>query len=323
LTTIDVTKNSALEGFDCGYNQLSVLDVSKNPALWYLYCYNNLLTALDVSENKLLQSIYCPDNYLPSPDSVKGWRELGLTINSPTDLFSGTFTYYNQLEPVEKTITVNFPGIKNVSVLYYTNVSGWVTVGKYDDTCKFTIPDGHKATYGDTIIRAQKDGMIYTFSGLKVGDDSLVLNVPVKTIAITGLAAACDLAIVQDNWVYPYAPATVGVANEFVVFDNGKKYEVRLFRTGFYPIAVSGIEAGQAVYFGPSYIYQAEVPAGVTNVWISSYDWAVRGANAGDKIVLIADPANIRYAKMSYAYGGKTYNVEFKLNGSNPFEGLI
>jgi len=60
-----------------------------------------------------------------------------------------------------------------------------------------------------------------------------------------------------------------------------------------------------------------EVPAGLSNVWISSNDWAVRGANAGERITLLTDPNNIRDAKIS---SGKTYNVEFKLDGLDPFD---
>ena len=217
-------------------------------------------------------------------------------------------------------ITVNFPGIKGATVQYYTNVSGWVTVGKFDETCNFVIPDKLKATWGATTVQVTKGGMWHTFSNLNVGDDPLVVETPVKTITVSGITAACDLGIVQSDWVYPNAPAAVGVVNEFKVFDNGKKYEVRLSRPGFYPITITGVDAGQTINFGAAYFYQATVPAGVTNVWISSYDWAVRGANAGDPIVLLKDPANIRSAKMSYVYGGKTYNVEFKLDGSDPFK---
>ena len=321
LSILDVSKNTALNYLDCRDNSLTALDVSKNTVLEWLFCLDNQLTDLDVSNNTALELIYCSNNYLASPDSVKGWRQLGLTINSPQDLESGSFHYYNQLiSPAKEGITVNFPGIMGASVQYYTNVSGWQTVGKYDDTCQFVIPDNHRATWGFTTVQVVKDGMYYTFSNLTVGDAPLVLDVPIETITVIGIAAACDLAIVQNDWVYRYTPAVVGIANEFTVFGNGKKYEVRLYRPGFYPISITGVDAAQTTYFGPSYFYQVEVPAGVTNVWISSYDWAVRGANAGERITLLTDPNNIRDAKMSYVYSGKTYNVEFKLDGANPFD---
>jgi rubrerythrin len=213
-------------------------------------------------------------------------------------------------------LTVNFPGIKGVTVQYWTNT--WTTIeGTFDDTCTFPLPEGAAIT----TVQVVKGGMSHTFNGLNAIN---VLNVPIETITVGGITATCDLAIVQNDWVYPYAAAAVDVVNEFKVFDNGKKYEVRLFRPGFYPIIIPGIDAGQTVSFGPSYIYEATVPAGVTNVWISSNDWAVRGANAGDKIALLCDAfGTIREAKMRYDYGGKTFNIDFKLDGTNPFDLIV
>jgi predicted phosphodiesterase len=247
---------------------------------------------------------------------------LNITTYRTTDMtVVDTFTIYKSSEP-NPGITVNFPGIKEAAVQYYTNVAGWVTVGVFSDSCKFVIPANHKATWGATTVRVVKDGMYQTFT-LDSLDKPVVLDAPIETITVVGIDTACDLAIVQNDWVYGYAPVSQGIPNEFKVFSNGKKYEVRLYRPGFYPISVPGIDAGQTVNIGASYIYEVEVPTGVTNVWISSYDWAVRGASAGDKIVLFRDGfGTIREAKMRYDYDGKTNNVEFKLDGSNPFKGL-
>jgi L-ascorbate metabolism protein UlaG (beta-lactamase superfamily) len=231
---------------------------------------------------------------------------------------------FNTVEPQpESGITVNFPGIKAATVQYYTNVAGWQTVGVFDDACNFAIPEEHKATWGATTVQVAKGGMYHTFT-LNSLDNNIVLDVPIKTITVVGIAAECSLAIVQNDWVYPYADASVGVANEFLVFGNGKTYEARLSRPGFYPINLPGIDAGKTVNFGSSYIYEVEVPAGVTNVWISSYDWAVRGANAGEKITLFCDvTGTIRDAKMRYDYNGANHSVDFKLDGKDPFAGLV
>ncbi|WP_327984849.1 leucine-rich repeat domain-containing protein [Bergeyella porcorum] len=50
----------------CHNNQLTSLDVSKNIALQTLYCYNNQLTSLDVSKNTALQELNCSNNQLTS-----------------------------------------------------------------------------------------------------------------------------------------------------------------------------------------------------------------------------------------------------------------
>ncbi|MCL1816745.1 MAG: carboxypeptidase regulatory-like domain-containing protein [Clostridiales bacterium] len=65
--------------------------------LRYLSCENNLLTSLDVSKNTALQYLVCSYNLMVSPDNVIGWRELGLIINSPEDMYSGNFLFYPQM----------------------------------------------------------------------------------------------------------------------------------------------------------------------------------------------------------------------------------
>jgi hypothetical protein len=96
LSALDVSGNSELQYLYCNNNQLSVLDISGNSALQFLLCYNNQLSALDVAKNTALWYLSCYDNYIAAPDSVAGWREIGLVINSPQDLESGTFRFYNQ-----------------------------------------------------------------------------------------------------------------------------------------------------------------------------------------------------------------------------------
>ena len=65
LTSLDVSKNTALTYLDCAGNlQLTTLDVSKNTALTELVCDNNQLTSLDVSNNTALKKLYCWSNQL-------------------------------------------------------------------------------------------------------------------------------------------------------------------------------------------------------------------------------------------------------------------
>ena len=71
LTTLDVSKNTALTRLDCAENQLTALDVSKNIALLRLYCYNNQLTTLDVSKNIALIRLDCYNNQLKALDVSK------------------------------------------------------------------------------------------------------------------------------------------------------------------------------------------------------------------------------------------------------------
>ena len=64
LTSLDVSKNTALQSLDCNHNKLTSLDVSKNSALQTLNCESNQLTSLDVSKNTALKELYCAFNPL-------------------------------------------------------------------------------------------------------------------------------------------------------------------------------------------------------------------------------------------------------------------
>ena len=71
VTSLDVSKNTALTALYCYDNQLTSLDVSKNTALTALYCYDNQLTSLDVSGCTDLTDLDCSDNQLTSLDLSK------------------------------------------------------------------------------------------------------------------------------------------------------------------------------------------------------------------------------------------------------------
>ena len=64
LTSLDVSKNMALEWLYCDENQLTSLDISKNTALKWFSCSENLLTSLDVSKNTNLTFIICFSNMI-------------------------------------------------------------------------------------------------------------------------------------------------------------------------------------------------------------------------------------------------------------------
>ena len=64
ITTLDVSKNTALTQLYCDGNQLTSLDVTKNTKLINLFCSANKLTSLDISNNTELSSIDVSHNYL-------------------------------------------------------------------------------------------------------------------------------------------------------------------------------------------------------------------------------------------------------------------
>ena len=68
LSNLDVSKNTALETLSCKENPLGNIDLSANTALRYLYCEKNQLSSLDVSKNTALQNLYCSENQLDNLD---------------------------------------------------------------------------------------------------------------------------------------------------------------------------------------------------------------------------------------------------------------
>ena len=68
LTSLDLSKNTALEVLNCNNNPLTSLVLGGNTALTKLSCTNNQLTSLDLSKNTALEELDCGDNQLTSLD---------------------------------------------------------------------------------------------------------------------------------------------------------------------------------------------------------------------------------------------------------------
>ncbi|MBF2709570.1 Ig-like domain-containing protein [Flavobacterium soyangense] len=71
LTSLDVTKNTNLNHLSCSYNYIISIDVTKNTALTLLDCSNNQITSLDVTKNTALTLLDCSNNQITSLDVTK------------------------------------------------------------------------------------------------------------------------------------------------------------------------------------------------------------------------------------------------------------
>lgn len=89
MTSLDVSKNTALGNLQCNDNQLTSLDVSNNTELITLLCQNNQLTSLDVSKNQKLTTLDCSNNLINE-------TEMGKLVKSmPTLSGDGVFYPFN------------------------------------------------------------------------------------------------------------------------------------------------------------------------------------------------------------------------------------
>ena len=68
LTSLNVSGCAELTKLECGSNELTMLDVSNNTALTELCCDRNQLSTLGVSNNMALEDLDCRDNQLSTLD---------------------------------------------------------------------------------------------------------------------------------------------------------------------------------------------------------------------------------------------------------------
>ena len=312
------------------------------------------LKSQEVAENEQAvepwESGFIPLNFLGWEPTEQTLGDIGLssllggsvTLETPVtsdQTLYGWFTPGALMEPMatlealafgDEDFTINFPGVSGVTVRYSTSVSGWQTVGIFDDICEFSIPLSHQSSFGNTTIQLTKGGMSYSFVFPYDSDDlPCEWDIPVVPLTVTGIEAACNLAVVQSNWVYNSAAAAVGVDNVFNVFKNTSGvYEVQLTKSGFYTISttVAVDDTGGVVDFSNCF-YEVTVPAGFSTVRMQSSNWIINPASAGDTITLLADhyrALGFRDATVSFVFGGNSYSGTFPLDGAtNPFAALL
>ena len=136
ITTLDISKNTALVYLECGYTQITSLDTSKNVRLQTLRCGGTKITSLDLSKNTALQKLWCHYSaFLRGLDISKNtaldhldalgtnlaWLKIGSNSKLATAAFTNNSTIL--LENIDETfnITDMFPGIDLTKI---TNISG-------------------------------------------------------------------------------------------------------------------------------------------------------------------------------------------------------
>ena len=119
ITTLDVSKNTALTSLDCSYTGITELDVSKNTALISLNCDNTGITELDVSKNIALTNLDCGYTGITELDVSKntaltnldcgytGITELDVSKNTALTSLDCNMTVITELD-VSKNIALEY-----------------------------------------------------------------------------------------------------------------------------------------------------------------------------------------------------------------------
>ena len=125
FTTIDVSKNVALEYLNCEQNKLNSLDLSNNLLLKELKCGQNQLTTLDVSKNTALTSLSCDSNQLLNLNLKNGKNTLLSISNFKTNpnlncIQVDDVSYSNTNWSTRKDLTANYSDSCTFIVAYTT-----------------------------------------------------------------------------------------------------------------------------------------------------------------------------------------------------------
>ncbi len=127
LTSLDLSKNTALKFLWCEANPLTSLDLSNNTALRAVDCSHNQLTSLDVSNCIELEILYCVDSQLPYLNVEGNTRLSSLTCRM------NNLTYLN---------------ISNNPEIVHLDISGMPTLS---EVCVWTEPFPPEGVFVDIV----------------------------------------------------------------------------------------------------------------------------------------------------------------------------
>ena len=249
ITTLDISKNTALVYLECGYTQITSLDTSKNVRLQTLRCGGTKITSLDLSKNTALQKLWCHYsvflrgldiskntalNHLDAQGTNLAWLKIGSNSNLVTAAFMNNSTIL--LENIDETfnITEVFPGIDLTKI---TNISGASIDSTTGVVSGYTVGNPISYTYDCGTSKAGKQRL------------NVRLNFTKKsTITINDdLNKVYDGQAVEDPTNVVATGSTGNVSFEWYTLD-GTKLSTAPMTAGSYK--VKAILAGDTNYVG-------------------------------------------------------------------------
>ena len=267
ITTLDISKNTALVYLECGYTQITSLDTSKNVRLQTLRCGGTKITSLDLSKNTALQKLWCHYsvflrgldiskntalNHLDAQGTNLAWLKIGSNSNLVTAAFMNNSTIL--LENIDETfnITEVFPGIDLTKI---TNISGASIDSTTGVVSGYTVGNPISYTYDCGTSKAGKQRL------------NVRLNFTKKsTITINDdLNKVYDGQAVEDPTNVVVAGSTGNVSFEWYTLD-GTKLSTAPMTAGSYK--VKAILAGDTNYVGAEVEKEFEISKASTSITI-------------------------------------------------------
>ncbi|MDR1983313.1 MAG: leucine-rich repeat domain-containing protein [Prevotellaceae bacterium] len=214
LTSLDMSKCTALTEFACGQNQLTSLNISGCTALTKLECQNNRLTSLNVSGCTALTQLYCYNNQLTSLN-VSGCTALtklecqnnqltSLDVRGCTEL-KELYCYENQLTSLDvskcpKLETLSVGNNKSLTSLY----CNYDKVKLYTDGCDALALPNPKGTISVNMRNSNSGKTVIDpldcRGGFYIEDDNFVGYNFARTGKVKGLGNVPDGRTVETGW---------------------------------------------------------------------------------------------------------------------------
>ncbi|MCL2425885.1 MAG: InlB B-repeat-containing protein [Oscillospiraceae bacterium] len=275
-----------------------------------------------------------PNEYVVDPgydnavkDEINDDDSLLLIEDADAKAAESLYTAYETVSIVPTngavTITVNFPGVEGVNVRYFATGFGWFNVAaNVGNHYTFEVDGAHLGAI--TVISVNRGSMIYNHA-ISAADlaGHYIVNVPVRTITVTGINAVANLGVVNPGWVYGMSAANVGVANVFNVFDNGDPYAVIVGRSHFRPITMIPNAEGN-LWIPTTVFVDIPIPEGVTNISLFNYGMGTRvtpevrfNHAMGSYVINLFN--NGTEGRLFFNFCCERYEIDFMLDGTNPF----
>jgi LruC domain-containing protein len=121
LSSLDFSKNTALENLYVIYNQLTNIDISLNTALKEIACSSNLLTSINVTNNVSLTHLDCQGNQLSSLDVTNNpdliWLTCGENQLTSLDVSNNPNLYHLRCQ---SNLLTNLDLTNNPTVIFFS-----------------------------------------------------------------------------------------------------------------------------------------------------------------------------------------------------------